>query len=87
VAAAGWTYRARVRVHAAAEVVARRIPASVGVLEAVDEGTCVLDTGADSVETLAVYLGMLGVDFEVSEPPELVEQVRRLAGRYRRATR
>jgi hypothetical protein len=30
---------------------------------------------------------MLGVDFEVSEPPELVEYVRALADRYRRATR
>ena len=55
-------------------------------MEAVDERTCVLDTGADTIDTLAVYLGMLGVDFEVSEPPELVEYVRKLADRYRRAT-
>jgi hypothetical protein len=29
---------------------------------------------------------MLGVDFEVHEPPELVEQLRALASRLRRAT-
>jgi predicted DNA-binding transcriptional regulator YafY len=34
---------------------------------------------------LAAYLGMLEVDFEVTEPPELVEQLRTLAGRYQRA--
>jgi predicted DNA-binding transcriptional regulator YafY len=56
------------------------------VVEAVDEGTCLLDTGADTLETLAVYLGMLGADFKVGEPPELVAHLRDLADRYRRAT-
>ena len=86
VSAAGWRYHAGVRVHAPAEEVRRRIPAAAGVVEAVDEGTCLLRTGADTLETLAVYLGMLGVDFEVGEPPELVAHLRDLAGRYRRAT-
>jgi predicted DNA-binding transcriptional regulator YafY len=86
VSAAAWRYHARVRVHAPAEQVRRRIPAAVGVVEAVDEGTCLLDTGADTLETLAVHLGMLGVDFEVGEPPELVAHLRDLADRYRRAT-
>ena len=34
---------------------------------------------------LAGYLGMFGVDFEVTDPPELVEQVRRMAVRFERA--
>jgi hypothetical protein len=46
----------------------------------------VLDTGADTVETLAVYLGLLDADFRVTEPPELVAHLRRLATRYRSAT-
>ena len=37
------------------------------------------------VETVAVYLGLLDADFEVSEPPELVERLRLLVGRYQRA--
>ena len=86
VSAAAWRYHARVRVHAPAEQVRRRIPAAAGVVEAADEGTCLLDTGADTLETLAVYLGVLGADFEVSEPPELVAHLRDLADRYRRAT-
>jgi predicted DNA-binding transcriptional regulator YafY len=83
---AGWRYRARVRLHAPAEAVAARIPRGIGVLEVVDDHTCVLDTGAETLQTLAVYLGMLGVDFEVTEPPDLVEYIRKLADRYRRAT-
>ena len=35
---------------------------------------------------LAVYLGLLGVDFTVSEPPELVERIQALGERYTRAT-
>ena len=82
VSAAAWRHRARVTVHAPAAEIADRITAAVGTVEAVDERTCVLDTGADSVETLAVHLGLLDRDFEVTGPPELVEYLRRLADRY-----
>jgi hypothetical protein len=34
---------------------------------------------------LAVYLGMLGADFEVVDAPELVDALRQLARRYQRA--
>ena len=43
-------------------------------------------SGADSLEWFALTLGMLGVDFDVQEPAELVEHVRALAGRFRRST-
>jgi predicted DNA-binding transcriptional regulator YafY len=82
VSAAAWRYRARVTVHAPAAEIADRITAAVGTVEAVDERTCVLHTGADSVETLAVHLGLLDRDFEVDGPPELVAYLRRLADRY-----
>jgi predicted DNA-binding transcriptional regulator YafY len=82
-----WRHHARVRLHAPAEAVAQRIPPGVGLLEAVDDGTCLLHTGAETLEVLAVHLGMLGADFEVDEPPELVDHLRLLADRYRRATR
>jgi predicted DNA-binding transcriptional regulator YafY len=85
VSAAAWRYHARVRVHAPAEKIRRQIPAAAGMVEAVDEGSCVLHTGADTLETLAVYLGMLGADFQVGEPPELVAHLSALADRYRRA--
>jgi hypothetical protein len=69
-------------VHAPAEVVAERINPTVGTVQPVDEATCVLNTGADTIETLAIYLSLLGVDFTVTEPPELVAYLGQLAGRY-----
>ena len=85
VASTGWNVHARVTVHAAADEVLARINPTVGVVEAVDSSTCVLVTGADSLEMIAVYVGMLGLDFRVTEPPALVEHLRVLAGRYARA--
>lgn len=80
-----WRCRARVKLLAAAELVAERIPSWVGLIEPIDERSCVLETGAQSFESLATHLSLMGVDFEVADPPELVEEVRRLAERYRRA--
>ena len=73
-------------VHAPAAVVDRRINPAVGIVEAIDDDRSILVTGADSLSTLSVSLGMLGVDFEVTEPPELVEHLRALATRYVRST-
>ncbi|WP_446678520.1 hypothetical protein [Actinoallomurus acaciae] len=39
-------------------------------------------TGADTIETLAGYLGMLNAGFHVTDPPELVAHLRTLATRY-----
>jgi predicted DNA-binding transcriptional regulator YafY len=69
---ASWRHHARVRLHAPAEAVAQRIPPRVGLLEAVDQDACLLRAGAETVEILAVHLGMLGADFEeVTHVPEL----------------
>ncbi|MFD5090490.1 helix-turn-helix transcriptional regulator [Amycolatopsis thailandensis] len=87
VSAAAWRYRADVVVHASAEEVSARINPAVGTVEAVDASTCVLHTGADSIETLAVHLGLLGHPFRATEPPQLVDYLRELADRYRDATR
>ncbi|HEV8374516.1 MAG TPA: YafY family protein [Actinomycetota bacterium] len=84
VGAATWRYRARVIVDAPATVIAGRLPPAV-LVEAVDEHTCIVSVGSDTPQMLALYLGMLDADFEVGEAPELVEQLRTLADRYRRA--
>src|SRR4051812_43295778 len=86
VSAAAWRYRASVTVHAPAAQVIDRINPAVGTVEAIDAGSCVLHTGADELQTLAVHLGRLGVPFTVSGPPELVDHLRILAERYRLAT-
>ena len=62
-----------------------RINPAVGVVETVDEHNSILVTGADSLATVAAYVGMLELDFRVAEPPELVDHVRRVGERYLRA--
>jgi predicted DNA-binding transcriptional regulator YafY len=85
VSAAPWRVSAQITVHAAAEAVAERVPSFVGSIRGVDAETCVLSTGNENAEMFAVYLGMIGFDFTVTEPPELVEAVRALSERYARA--
>ncbi|MEU0463640.1 YafY family protein [Amycolatopsis sp. NPDC006131] len=85
VSAAAWRYRAEVTVHAPADVVRERINPAVGTVEALDATTCVLHTGADTVQSIAVHLGLLDLDFTVTGPPELVERLRVLSRRYRKA--
>ncbi|MFI6214386.1 helix-turn-helix transcriptional regulator [Nocardia brasiliensis] len=82
IATTGWQVQARVTVLASAETVIARINPAVGVVEAVDEHSCVLLTGADALETIAIYLSMLMMDFRVEDPPELVAHIRTLARRY-----
>ena len=54
-------------------------------MEAVDAATCILDSGADTLDILAVHLGMLDAEFSVIDAPELASHLRLLAGRYARA--
>jgi predicted DNA-binding transcriptional regulator YafY len=85
VAYAGWKVHVRITVLAPAAEVLARINPTVGVVEDVDDATCVLVTGGDSLEIVAVYVGMLGLDFRVTDPPELVEHLRVLGERYTRS--
>jgi predicted DNA-binding transcriptional regulator YafY len=78
-------YEARVTLHAAAEELAGRVPAYWGTIEPRDERSCEFRTGDDDLGWLALRVAMLGVDFEVHEPPELAEHLRSLAGRLKRA--
>jgi predicted DNA-binding transcriptional regulator YafY len=87
VAAARDRYQAEVILRAPLAEVAKRVPRSYGTLETIDEHTCRLRTGGHGLGGLAVYVATIGVDFEVVEPPEFVEEVRVLSERFRRAAR
>jgi predicted DNA-binding transcriptional regulator YafY len=80
-------FEAVVTLHAAAEEITSWIPAHWGAITPIDARRCEYRTGDDDVAWLALRIAMLGVDFEVREPPELVEQVRTLAVRLSRAAR
>jgi predicted DNA-binding transcriptional regulator YafY len=78
-------YEARVTLQAPADEIAARHPYVAGALEPIDAHRCEYRTSDDDLEWLALRIAMLGVDFDVHEPPELVEQVIALARRLRRA--
>ena len=44
-----------------------------------------MHVGAGTLDSLSVYLALIGFEFEVHEPPELIERVRWLAARFGRA--
>ena len=85
VSTAGYEYKAVIVFHAPLEKAAEQIPTAAGKLEKVDEHTCLLYTGTTSLETLCLYLAWTGFEFEVREPPELLERLRALAARFQRA--
>jgi hypothetical protein len=70
-----------VKVFASAPVIAERVPRQI-VVEPIDDSTCHLVARSNSVEMLALYLGLLDADFTVTDPPELIEQLAKLSRRY-----
>jgi predicted DNA-binding transcriptional regulator YafY len=86
VTVAPYRHRARVRVHAPIEEVRRATSSATATLEPIDDRTCLLLSGADSLYALTLHLGLLGWDFDVLDPPELRAAVSELAGRFTRAS-
>ncbi|MFJ7208661.1 helix-turn-helix transcriptional regulator [Streptomyces sp. NPDC098789] len=72
----GYAARAVVRLRLPAEEAARTIGPSDGVLEPLDAHSCLLRTGAVSPDVLVIHLMLLGCEFEVVEPPELIARIR-----------
>ena len=58
-----------------------------GTVEPIDDEHCLLCTSDDNLDLLAMRIAMLGYEFEVHGPPELVERLRQVSGRIARATR
>jgi predicted DNA-binding transcriptional regulator YafY len=80
-AVAPYRFRARIIVHAPAETVRETMSPAAGVVEPIDSHRCRVETGASSLGVLAAWLGCLLLDFEVEEPPELVDQMKLVAKR------
>ena len=58
-----------------------------GHLQADGEHACILHTCAESPDVLAIYVAVVGAEFEILDPPELAEHIFALAGRLTRAVR
>ena len=83
---ATWRYRARIRVHAAADQVRPLLPLAVSV-STDGPDRCIVEVGSDTPHQLALYIGLLDTDFDIIEPPELADAFVRLAERYQRAAK
>ncbi|MDQ0944515.1 YafY family protein [Streptomyces sp. V1I1] len=77
--------QAVIRLHSSAELAAEFVGPSDGAIEAVDEKTCLLRTGAASLDVLVIHVMLMGVDFDVIEPQELTEHIRTVRDRLSRA--
>lgn len=80
-------FEARLKLRAPLDEVRPRVPAHWGSLEPVDEESCEFRTGDDNLGWLALRVAMLDVEFEVTDPPELREELGALASRLSRAAR
>jgi predicted DNA-binding transcriptional regulator YafY len=72
-------------IHAPAATV-RTVLGPWGTVEDVGHERCRLDMTADSLDWPTMALGAVGAEFEVLDPPELVEHIREWATRFHRAT-
>ncbi|MFI6512359.1 helix-turn-helix transcriptional regulator [Streptosporangium sp. NPDC050855] len=77
--------RARLLLHVPLERAAESVPAWQGVLEAVDDDSCLLLTHPDSPRHLAYRVMLLPVDYTLLDPPELAGHLRAITERAGRA--
>jgi len=86
VSTAAYRYQARITLYVPAETAAERIAPTVGLVEAVDRNSCLLHTGSNSLDEIAVYVALFGFRFRVDEPPELIAHLRDLTARLAEAS-
>ncbi len=85
ISSAPYRYQARILIHAPLAAVAERSSPTAGRLEAAGPDACILHTGSNSLDALALYVAVKGFDFRVLDPPELAGILRTLSERLRRA--
>ncbi|CAM5265809.1 helix-turn-helix transcriptional regulator [Streptomyces aurantiogriseus] len=77
-----WPFQATVTLHEPAEAVADRVWPGMGVIEPVDDHSCLLHLGSDNPRDLAWMITSVDADFTLTQaPPELAEALRRQAAR------
>ncbi|WP_079143998.1 helix-turn-helix transcriptional regulator [Streptomyces luteocolor] len=68
--------QAVVRLLVPLEEAAERITPSDGTLEAESAGTCLLRTGAATLDVMVFHVMFMGFEFEIVEPAELADRIR-----------
>ena len=85
VTTAPYRYQARVLIHAPLSTVAEQVTPTTGILEETGPDQCLITSGADSLEAIALHLAAMGHAFTILDPPELPAVARDLAARLTRA--
>ena len=76
-----YRYRCRATFFAPAAEVAAQITPTIGVVTPIDAATCEVVCGSNSLDELAVWLGLIDADFVAHEPLELKDRIRTLGAR------
>jgi predicted DNA-binding transcriptional regulator YafY len=74
-----WPYRSRLRIHAPAWQITGRV---AGTVTPINDHICLLELASESLDMIALVVGMLDIDFDVESPPELVQYLRKLSDRF-----
>ncbi|GAA1283707.1 DNA-binding transcriptional regulator [Planotetraspora silvatica] len=85
--ASPYRYRATILFHAPLDIVSEHTSPTAGRLEHRDAGSCLFHAGGESLDKIALYVALKGIDFEVLDPPELKHHIRALAHRLTHASR
>ena len=82
-----YRYQGRFTFHASAEEVEAVVTPTSCRVEPVDERHCTVYAGSNSLPELGVWIALLGFDFDIHEPAELVDVLGPVSERLRRAIR
>jgi predicted DNA-binding transcriptional regulator YafY len=86
ISTAVYRYHGDFTVHTSAAELAEIVPPTAGTIEPIDDTTCRLVAGSNSLDQMAIYIGLLGFDFDVNAPTELREFLATLGARLTRAS-
>jgi hypothetical protein len=67
--------------------VRERVSPATGHLERVDQAHCRLLTGGNSLSSLVVWIALIGFEFSIEEPPELIAELEAVQRRLARSLR
>lgn len=85
VSTTAYAAQAVIRLLVPAERAAGAVSPSAGVLEPEGPDSCLLRTGATSMDVMVIHVVLMGFDFEVVEPVGLADHVRTIRDRLSRA--
>ncbi|RLK58623.1 helix-turn-helix transcriptional regulator [Actinokineospora cianjurensis] len=80
-----YRYQGVFTLHMPLDAAAEQIGPTSGVLEPLDAHSCTLRAGSNSLDGLAIWISLIGCEFEVHSPPELTTRLATVAARLTRA--